>query len=198
MYPKNPTQHYADIEMLSGLPELQPAFTTSSGLPKRIECVRVDGATDEGPGHDEVRFWWAARHLKHGKLVTLVSSRSSGSSYLNRVELQNGCLSLAHANLFIPSTLAGSSFSPATGVVDMERVRKNLDLATDVYINRCNNCPCGETIIHLYKGADSASLQEKRKHLLVFLKGSKKKKRQLKREEPDLYVFFQTVWDMRQ
>ena len=123
-----------------------------------------------------MRFWWAARHLKHGKLVTLVSSRSSGSSFLNRVELQNGCLSLGHANLFIPSTLAGSSFNPATGAVDMERVRKNLDLATDVYINRVNNCPCGETVIHLYKGADSGSLQEERKHLLVFLKGSRKKK----------------------
>ena len=53
-----------------------------------------------------MKFWWAARHLKRGKLVTLVSTRSSGSS---RVELQNGCLALAHTNLFIPSTLSGSA-----------------------------------------------------------------------------------------
>ena len=112
MYPKNPAQHHADLEMLCHTSELQSAFTNpSSGHHKRIECNRVDGASDEEPGHDEVRFWWAARHLSHGKLVTLVSSRSSGSSYLNRVELQNGCLALGHNNLFIPSTLAGSAFS---------------------------------------------------------------------------------------
>ena len=91
IYPKNQTQHYADLEMLSDAAELHPAFTNpSTHNPKRLECIRVDGATDEGPSHDEVKFLWAARHLKRGKLVTLVSSRSSGSSYLNRVELQNG------------------------------------------------------------------------------------------------------------
>lgn len=35
----------------------------------------------------------------------MVTARSGGASYLNRVELQNGCLSLGHANIFIPSTL---------------------------------------------------------------------------------------------
>ncbi len=89
--------------------------------------------------------------MKHGKFVTLVSSRSSGSRVLNRVELQlqNGCVALGHTNLFIPSTLGGSAFSPETGKIDMDRVRNNLDLATSVYINRVNNCPCGETVIHL-------------------------------------------------
>ena len=85
------------------------------------------------PSHDEVKFLWAARHLERGKLITLVSSQSSGSSYLNRVELQNGCLALAHTNLFIPSTLSGSAFSPDTGEVDMYRVRNNLELATSVH-----------------------------------------------------------------
>ena len=61
--PNNPTQHYGDIEMLSGLPELQPALTKSSGLPKRNERVRLDGANNEGPRHDEVRFWWIDIHL---------------------------------------------------------------------------------------------------------------------------------------
>ena len=47
--------------------ELCPAFTNpSTGNPKRLECIRVDGATDKGPSHDEVKFWWAARHLKRG------------------------------------------------------------------------------------------------------------------------------------
>ena len=153
--------------------------------------------SDEGPSHDEVRFWWAARHLKLGKLVTLVSTRSSGASYLNRVELQNGCLALGHANLFIPSTLAGSAFSPDTGAVDIDRVRANLELATSVYIDRVNNCPCGETVIHLYRGAESTSLQKTRQSLMVYLKGSKKKE-QLQRDDLELYNYFETVWRMRQ
>ena len=100
--------------------------------------------------------------------MTLVASHSSGSSYLNRVELQNGCLALAHANLFIPSTLSGFAFSPETGAVDMDRVKNNLELATSVYIDRVDNCPCGETVIHLYRGACSATLQKEQKNLLVF------------------------------
>ena len=67
--------------------------------------------------------------------MTLVSSRSSGSSYLNRVELQNGCLALAHTNLFIPSTLGGSVVNADSGAVDMA---SNLESATSVYIDRIN------------------------------------------------------------
>lgn len=92
VYQKNPAQHFADFEMLSSQPEFHSVFNNATtGCPKRIECIRVDGATDEGPSHDEVRFWWTVRHFKYKKVVTLISSRSSGSSYLNRVELQNGC-----------------------------------------------------------------------------------------------------------
>ena len=70
--------------------------------PKEVECIRVDGATDEGPGHNEIQFWWTLRHMQRPTVVTLVTARSNGASYLNRVELQNGCLALGHANLFIP------------------------------------------------------------------------------------------------
>lgn len=55
------------------------------------------------------------------------------------------------------------------------RVKANFELATDVYIDRVNGCPCGETVIHLYRGADSSSLQQKWKDLLVYLKGRWKK-----------------------
>ena len=44
----------------------------------------------------------------------------------------------------IPSTLNGSCFNPDTGKVDPEQLKKNMDLATDVYINRVNNAPCGK------------------------------------------------------
>ena len=52
---KKPTQHFADLKMLSSIPELQPAFTKLvSGIQKEIECVQVDGAGDEA--HLEVQF----------------------------------------------------------------------------------------------------------------------------------------------
>ncbi len=104
------------------------------------ECECVDGAADEGPNHEEVQFWWTARHIAKSRQVTLVTTRSSGSLYLNRVELQNGCLSLGHASTFIPSTLAGSCIDPLTGTVDAGKLRHNLDLAVDVYISRVNGC----------------------------------------------------------
>lgn len=47
--------------------------------PKTVECVRVDGASDEGPSHVEVQFWWTLQHLQKEKLATLVPTRSSGS-----------------------------------------------------------------------------------------------------------------------
>lgn len=109
MFPKNAAQHAADISMLDSVSTLQAAFVNpSTGSLKQIECIRVDRATDEGPSHQEIQFWWTFHHLKRPTVATLVTARNSGTSYLNRVELQNGCLALAHTNLFIPSTLSGS------------------------------------------------------------------------------------------
>ena len=59
-----------------------------------------------------------------------------------------------------------------SGQVDKGKYRHNMELA-DVYINRVNNCPCGDTVIHMYRGADSSDEQEKRKYILQYLKGSK-------------------------
>lgn len=144
-FPKNPAQHYADLLMLQEAPDLSPAFINmQTGEPKLIECIRVDGASDEGPSHEEAQFWWTLHHMEGKKLIIMLSSRSSGASNLNRVKLQNGCLSLGHANLFIPSTLRGSCTDPSTGGVNEEKLRANLDLATDIYISRTNGCPCGD------------------------------------------------------
>ena len=121
LHQKNPAQHVADLCMLESKEELKPVFINlSTGYPKSVECIRVDGAADEGPSHAEVQYWWTQRHLLKKRVATLVTTRSSGSSYLNRVELQNGCLSLGHANTFIPSTLAGNSMDPETGTVNEE------------------------------------------------------------------------------
>lgn len=198
VHQKNPAQHAADLELLESKEELSPVFVNgSSGLTKSVECVRVDGASDEGPSHEEVQFWWAARHLAKGRVATLVTTRSSGSSYLNRVELQNGCLSLGHASTFIPSTLAGSCMNTETGMVDNEKLRENLNLAIDAYISRVDGTPCGNTPIHLYKGARDSEQVRIRDNLLIFLKGAQKSKRSLLQKEPAQYAYFKKVWDIR-
>ena len=104
IHKKDPTQHYSDLLMLSSKEDLKPVFEN-----KEIDCIRVDGATDEGFSHELVQYWWTEWYFRMEKVATLVTSRSSGSSNLNRVELQNGCLSLDHSNTFIPSTLGGGT-----------------------------------------------------------------------------------------
>ena len=199
VYPKNPAQHYSDLRMLSKESELKPAFTNPLTLtPKDIECVRVDGATDEGPSHLEVQFWWTKRHIEENKIVTLVTSRSSGSSYLNRVELQNGCLALAHANLYIPSTLNGLPFDPSTGSLDSDVLFANLNQAADIYLQRVDKCSCGDTVIQMYKGSNSSEYQQMREKLQIFLKGSKKKKQELRTKEPEIFDHFNEVWKVRE
>ena len=139
MYPKNPTQHAADLRMLENCESMAQAFINPvTKTPKQIECIRVDGASDEGPTHEEVQFLWTERHFEKQSFATLVSARNSGASYLNRVELKNGCLALGHANLFIPSIFDGSCLDPTTGKVDPVKLAHNMDLATEVYMNRVN------------------------------------------------------------
>ena len=198
LFTKSPAQHTADLRILESKQELQSAFIDpDSGVSKEVFCIRVDGASDEGPSHEEVQFWWTDFHMSHRNLMTLLTTRSSGSSYLNRVELQNGCLALAHNNLFIPSTLSGSCVNSESGKIDQEVLRCNLELATEVYINRCDKCPCAKSVIHLFTGADSEEFQSKREALKIFLKGTKAKKEQLQREEPNLYSYFEKVWMVR-
>ena len=91
VFPKNPAQHVADYEMLKASDVLKSTFTNPmTGKPKILECVHVDGATDEGPSHLQIQFWWTLRRLERPTFLTLVSTRSSVASYLIRVELQNG------------------------------------------------------------------------------------------------------------
>lgn len=97
LFRKNAAQHLSDLTMLQ---QTNPSFKES--LAKDIECIRVDGASDDGPGHDEVQFYWTERHLSMSKACTIVTTRHSGSSYLNKVELLNGCISVGHSNVFIP------------------------------------------------------------------------------------------------
>ena len=110
-------------------------FFHNSEPSKPIDCIRVDGAADGGPSHEEAQFWWTARHTDQQKIATLITTQNSGSSYLNHVELQNGCLAHVHSNTYIPSTLAGSCMDPTTGKIDEEKLKQNLSLAIDAYIH---------------------------------------------------------------
>jgi hypothetical protein len=117
-------------------------------------------------------------YLINGTKATMVTTRSSGSSYKNRVELQNRCLALAHANLFIPSTLNGSCMD--SGKVNDNLLCKNLDAAIDVYISRVDEALFARTVIHLMKGAKSEDVQTEREIVLTFLKGKVEEKENAK------------------
>ena len=69
----------------------------------------------------------------------LVSSRNSGASFQNRVELQNGCLALAHSNLFIPSML--HRFCTGETALNEDVLRKNLESAIDLYVSHVDGAP---------------------------------------------------------
>lgn len=197
VHKKNAAQHYADLKLIQEQELIKAVFTNcQTGLPKTIECIRVDGGGDEGPAHVEVQYWWTVRHIEQASELTMVTSRNSGASYRNRVELQNGCQALAHANLFIPSTLNGSCLN-GSGGIDKDVLEKNLDSAIDVYISRVDGAPCSSTSIHLYKGRKSDMFQKENDLFKVFLRGTKQAKEDLMKTNPDLYAKFERVWGVR-
>ena len=117
------------------------------------------------------------------KACTIVTTRHSGGSYLNKVELLNGCISVGHSNVFIPSTLNGPCYTDE-GSIDVEKVKLNQDTATDVYIDHVSGSTFNGKEIYFTKGASDAQAiynQSRRDHLLLFLKGSNKQKAVLKK-----------------
>ena len=197
LYGKNAAQHFADLQMLEQQEEVQVAFINpETGKRKEIECVRVDGSYDEGPSHIEVQYWWTVRHLNTKSRMLLVTSRNSGASFRNRVELQNGCIALAHANLFIPSTLNGSCLNSG-GMVNENVLRENLSSAIDVYLSRVDKAPCAGTQIHLYRGADSSSYQRENDLVVKYLKGTVAGKAKLEKVHPDEIEKIKKIWDLR-
>ena len=84
-----------------------------------------------------------------------------------------------------------------TGKINEGKLKENLDLALCAYISRVDGCPCGESQIRLLKGSNSDSYQKINSNLVVFLKGSKKNKRALQIEQPNLFDHFKKVWTVR-
>jgi len=197
IHKKGAAQHFADLQMLEQKEVSRPAFINpATNMPKHIECVRVDGGFDEGPPHQEVQYWWTRRHIEAETVVTMITSRNSGASYRNRVELQNGCLALGHSNLFIPSTLNCSCLTQS-GRVDEGKLRENLESAIDVYIARVDGTPCASTEIHLFKGEDSTEYQKENELLKIYVKGSKSAKAKLEKEHSVMYDKFKATLDIR-
>ena len=198
LHQKNLAQHAHDLNVIETYPEVEPAFVNHiTGKRKSKVCIRVDGGHDEGPSHKEVQFWWTNYHLEKSSKVLIVTTRDSGSSNRNRVELQNGCLALGHSNLFIPSTLNGSCLDSKTGKVNDNKLKENLNDASNVYISRVNKSPCASTQIHLYKGTDSSTYQEWREMIKLYLKGKPADKEKLKNEYPDNCKWINEVWMLR-
>lgn len=197
LHEKSPSQHAADLQKVQKLDVSKHIFLSDGEeAAKEIECVRVDGGADEGPVHHEVQFLWTERHVSRPTKITMVTTRCSGDSYLNRVELQNGCLSKGHSNTFIPSTLCGSPFSEDGGI-DEAKYKANMSAALDQYIERVDGTSCMKTRIHLSRGVEDHIFVKRRPQLLVFLKGSKIDKEDLKQKKPTLYNYFSEIWQVR-
>lgn len=56
LHQKNSVQHYEDLCMLEQMDDLRSAFVNPAGENKLIDCIRVDGASDEGPSRLETQF----------------------------------------------------------------------------------------------------------------------------------------------
>ena len=144
----------------------------------------------------EVQFLWTEIHISTPTKVTFVTTRSSGDSFLNRVELQNGCLARGHSNLFVPSTLVDNPYNE-DGSFSSEKHKANMSQAIEQYIARVDKTPCMSTVINLYGGVEGNQYLKRREKLLIFLQGSKQKKSELKKNHPTLYQYFSEVWKVR-
>eukprot|EP00112_Aurelia_sp_Birch-Aquarium-sp1_P004498 Seg1510.2 transcript_id=Seg1510.2/GoldUCD/mRNA.D3Y31 product="hypothetical protein" protein_id=Seg1510.2/GoldUCD/D3Y31 len=195
LFQKSAAQHAADFVMLQKLPELKKCTDQ-----KEIEYFQVDGAGDENPAFLEVQFYWTECHYCEGRTCTLLTARNSGGSYLNRVELLNGCLAIGHSGVFIPSTIHGSNISKSSGKVDKEKLCQNLNSALDVYIDWVSGITFDGKAILLLKGDTSKTARqyhERRHRLNIFLKGPKYKKNELEKTHSEEFGYFQMIWTIR-
>lgn len=77
-------------------------------------------------------------------------------------------------------------------------LHQNLNSAIDVYISRVDKAPCASTEIHLSKGANSTENQKESKLLKTYVKGSKKEKEQLRKDNPADCEKFDLIWQLRE
>ena len=85
----------------------------------------------------------------------------------------NGCISKAHAKLFIPSTLTGSNKNDKG--LDEHKISENMEVATGVSIDNVHGVPCIGTKLVMKRGAIDSDLVNRPIDLLAFLIGRKKR-----------------------
>lgn len=144
---------------------------------KEFDCICCDGVYDENLVGLEIQFMWIERYMVFSKICIIVIICYSGGSYLNRVELQNGCLVLVYSYFFISLTFNGNNYNEKG--LDLVKLRGNLDVVVDVYINRVDGVLCGDIFIRLLKGVNDEYVfyfQERRLDFFIFLSGFKKEK----------------------
>ena len=82
-----------------------------------------------------------------------------------------------------------SCVDSATVKID-KKLKRNMDLATDVYLSPADGSPCGEITIRLFKGADSSERQRIRPYLIQYLKGSNIQREALQAGQPAFYTYY--------
>lgn len=66
---------YSRYACLEQHPDIQPlCIDMRTESRKLIECVRIDGASDEGLSHEEVQFFWTLCHVTTPTVATLVTA----------------------------------------------------------------------------------------------------------------------------
>ena len=71
-----------------------------------------------------------------------------------------------------------------------------MELAVDAYISRVSQAPCGNSYSFVQRCEEQHSGDEQREPA-CFLKGIKKDKEALKRNNPALLEYFQNIWSVR-
>ena len=72
-----------------------------------------------------------------------------------------------------------------------------MSAAVDQYFERVDGTPGMKTKINLSRGVEDHVFLKRRQQLLVFLKGSKKEKQDLRQKNPTLYNYFTEIWQVR-
>ena len=88
-------------------------------------------------------------------------------------------------------------FFLSLGDFDLDLFKKNMRFAVDQYISRVDDTPAMGTTIKLFRGVENSVLHKRRADLLIFLRGSKAAKDQLKDDKPILYEYFEKIWKFR-
>ena len=81
--------------------------------------------------------------------------------------------------------------------MDLEKHKENMRACQEAYIEAVQDTPAMNTTIKLVRGVEKSKFLDRRADLLVFLKGSKKAKEELKERKPDMFKYFESIWKLR-